>query len=217
MKSFLDLFKDQNWKEFINFHTKITKFSKDEYIFKEGNHVLGLYIINTGKVKIIRNIDQESEKLVRLASDTQIVGHRGFGADWRYPTSAQCYTDTELYFIPISIIKTTMRINAEFSYNLMMFFAEELRHAERLMDIKSVKARIAYCLIYNSKVFGFNKDSGSLNFTIPRKDIANFALTTYESVVRTLSDFNNEGFIKIENKSILIKDFKALEDLTSRS
>lgn len=214
MKSFFNLCKDPNWKEFIDYHTKKIFFEGDSYIFTQGESVLGLYVVINGKIKITRNTDQDNVKLIRLASNMDIVGHRGFGGNWKYPISAQCHNDTELHFIPLSVIKTISHANPEFSYNLMMFFAEELRLSEKITEIKSVKARIAYALLYNSKIFGMNPQTGLLNYTIPRRDIANFAFTTYESVIRTLSDFNVEGYIKIDNKNILIKNNQALVNIS---
>jgi len=57
-------------------------------------------------------------------------------------------------------------------------------------------------------------DASLLSFTITRKDIASIANTTYESVIRSLSDLQSEGIVKIEGKKLRILDKKKLCDMT---
>ena len=57
------------------------------------------------------------------------------------------------------------------------------------------------------------KDKKKLAFTISRKDIASAANTTYESVIRTLADFQRQGIIDLVGKEIRIMKKRELERL----
>lgn len=203
---------NEQWRDFLNFHSKICEFDKDDYIFKSGQNVLGLYLIKSGKVKITLNRGaKEEERIIRLASAGDVAGHRGFGQDWRYPVSAICYESTTLLFYPLKVLNTALELNPKFSYQLMIFFAEELKESEMFRELISVKSRIAWVLLKNYKVFGHNQ--AALNFTLPRKDMASFAATTYETTVRTLRELKKDGIIEIHNKDIAILDAPALQEL----
>ena len=200
------------WCEYVRFHSKKQVFNAGEYIFKAGEDALGLYIIEEGKVKVIINNNDGSERIIRLISNADILGHRGFGGDWKYSVSAIALEKSDLTFIPLSIFNHVMKANPDFAYYMMMFFAEELRESERLATNLPIRNVIASVLFNIYKVFGLEKESDTkLSFTLSRKDIANQAGTRYETVVRVLADLNKEEIIRIDGKALHILDAKRLE------
>jgi CRP/FNR family transcriptional regulator len=217
MKNIIENCCSEQWQEFLNFHIKECQFEENEYIFKSNQTTLGLYIIQKGAVKITRNDHEGNQKVIRIASAGHIVGHRGFGGDWILPINAQCYKQTTLKFIPLKVLNTVMELNPKMTYHLMMFFAEELRDSEKIRDLISVKSKVAWVLIKNLEVFPKNKKSGTMTITIPRKDIASFANTTYETVVRSLSELNKEGLILIDKKNIVLKKIDLLNELIQKN
>ncbi len=215
MDSFLKQYCSPEWQEFVEFHKIVLEFGPDSLIFKEGDTVPGLYIVNTGKVKVYTKEPDGRENIIRLAADGEVVGHRGFGGDWTYPVSARTYEKTVVTLIPLNVFNVVARANAEFSYNLMMFFAEELRVSEQKLILVPVKNRMAKAILMNYNVFGADpNDLSRISFTIPRKDYANKVSTTYETVIRVLSDLNKEKIIEIDGKSIRILNFDELHKLS---
>jgi CRP/FNR family transcriptional regulator, polysaccharide utilization system transcription regulator len=76
-----------------------------------------------------------------------------------------------------------------------------------------VNGRIANVLLYLwEHVY---RDSG-FDFTLSRKELAQFAACSHENVITTLSKFNKEGFIELEGKKIIIKDMAGLSEISKR-
>ena len=214
MKNFIEKHCTKEWQTFINFHKEIKTYQKDEYIFEAGQDTKGLFIIDSGKVKITYRQYDGSRRLIRLANEGDVLGHRGFGGNWKYPISAYTLEETAVSFIPVDVFNTVAKANPVFTYHLMMFFAEELRKSEASIKHYPVKNQVARALLDNLKAFGFeSKSSKKLSYTLTRKDLASKAGTTYETVVRTLAEFNKNGIIKIEKKSIHILDEEGLRSL----
>jgi CRP/FNR family transcriptional regulator len=214
MDSFLKQYCSNEWQEFVNFHKKQITAKKDTYIFKEGEVTEGLYIVNKGKVKVVAADLEGKEALIRLAANGDILGHRGFGGNWTYPISAITYEETELTFIPIKIFNVLAKSNTEFTYQLMMFFAEELRRSEEKIMQLPVRNRVAKAVLMNYKAFGFDEqDQNKLSYTLSRKDYASKARTTYETVIRVLSDLNKDNIINIKGKSIVIPNLDLLKEI----
>ncbi len=214
MKTFIEEHCTKEWQEFINFHKETKTYGKDEYIFQAGEETKGLYIIDSGKVKITYRQYDGSRRLIRLANNGDILGHRGFGGNWKYPISALTLEETEVSFIPVDVLNTVAKTNTAFTYQLMMFFAEELRKSEATIKHYPVKNLVARAILDNYKAFGFeSEDSTRLSYTLSRKDIASKAGTTYETVVRTLAEFKKNGIIKIDGKAIHIADMEGLRHL----
>jgi CRP/FNR family transcriptional regulator len=101
----------------------------------------------------------------------------------------------------------------------MLFMAEELKRSERqrkdLLNM-TVKQRVAKAIKINMESFGFSKEEPNLlSYTISRKDIRSLANTTYESTVRSLSEMQSEGVLKIEGKKLRILDVEKLCHITN--
>ncbi len=212
MENFIDKCCSNEWREFINSRKQELHFKKNDYIFKAGEKTQGLFFIDTGKIKVTYKQFDCSDRLIRLATSGDILGHRGFGGNWTYPISAIALEDTKISFMTIDTFNTLARINPDFTFHLMMFFAEELRKSEAKIKHYPVKNLVARALFDNYKVFGFeNENSKKLSYTLSRKDIASKAGTTYETVIRTLAEFAKKGIIKFEGKSIHITNLDQLK------
>ncbi|MBI1837772.1 MAG: Crp/Fnr family transcriptional regulator [Flavobacteriia bacterium] len=214
MNEFLSKYCSPEWCEFVTFHSEKIKYKAGDIIFKTGDVTKGIYIIQDGKVKITTHSGHNNERIIRLVTKSDILGHRGFGGNWTYSISAIALEDAELMFIPLKVFNQTVRANPEFGFYMMMFFAEELRESERLASQLPVRNLVASVLFNNFKVFGLETGSETkLSFTLSRKDIANQAGTRYETVVRVLADLNKENIIKTEGKAIHILDITKLEQI----
>lgn len=214
-KSFLEENCSVEWLKFIDCHKVEVFFKKGEHIFKAGEETKGLYIIDYGKVKITYKQYDGSERLIRLAKSGDVLGHRGFGGNWVYPISAYALENTKVSFIPVNVFNILAKTNPNFTYGLMMFFAEELRKSEAKIKHYPVKILVARAILDNYRAFGLeNENSTKLSYTLSRKDLASKAGTTYETVVRTLASLNKEKIIKIDGKSIHILNPKKLRELS---
>lgn len=203
------------WQKFIEFHSQTLSFPANAKIFDIGDPTEGLYLINEGKVKILTTASNDTTRIIRLAADGDILGHRGFGGTWTYSIAAITLTPCTLTFIPIELFNQIVKANPDLGFFMMMFFAEELRASERLAKLMPVKNLVASVLNQCYSSFGFAEGSKTLlAYTLSRKDIASKAGTTYESVVRSMSDLAREGVIEIDGKQVHILDLKKLKELS---
>jgi CRP-like cAMP-binding protein len=212
MKDFLSEYCSPEWRDFVIFHSQVIKYKSGEVIFKVGEETKGLFVIQSGKVKITTNTGQAEERIIRLVKEGDVLGHRGFGGDWKYTISAITLEDSELLLIPLNIFNQTVKANAKLGFYMMMFFAEELRESEQLARQLPVRNIVASVLYNNYKVFGFeNENSNKLSYTLSRKEMANQAAIRYETTIRILMDFVKEKIIETDGKSIKIIDLDRLK------
>lgn len=202
----IESFCTDEWRSIIDSNKTTLTYPKDVKIFETGQDANVVQIIETGKVKIISEFEG-SERIIRLAGDGMIIGHRGFGGQTLYSVSAVSLTPVKLISIPRKIFDNVLKANSYFCYYLLMFFAEELKRSEKLFQIitsQPVKIRVSNSIKMCLEIFGKEESSNKLNFSISRKDIASICATTYESVIRSLTDLQKDGLIKISGKEIEI-------------
>lgn len=206
------------WLPIFDINKSTVLINAKQRIFNEGDPVEGIYFIEKGKVKVLSGFNGKDEKIIRIAGNDMILGHRGIHYK-HYHISSEALTDTTLTFLPINIFIKIIKANPNMAVYLLNFFIEELREAEDRMDSLlnfDPKKRVALILLKLIDCFGFaNKNSNLLSFTLSRTDIANMVGTTYETVIRTLANFEKLNLIELVGKEIAIKNITELKKIAS--
>ncbi|HEX6428158.1 MAG TPA: Crp/Fnr family transcriptional regulator [Niastella sp.] len=204
----------KDWLPAIDIYRQSFHVNKGEMLFTEGSQVTGIYFIYKGTFKVHKKWTDDKELIVRLAKNGAILGHRGLGNDIYYPVSATALEPSEVCFIDLGFFQSTLKVNYQFLYELMMFFAGELKESEKRMRNLAhmpVKGRIAQALLSMHAKFGTNQD-GFLDINLSRQDLASYTGTTYETVFRIMNELVLEGSISLSGKNICVLDTSKLTE-----
>ena len=209
----------KEWLPAIDANRKNFEVKKGEVIFKEGDPVEGIYFVYSGTVKVHKKWGDDKELIVRFAKKGDIAGHRGLGKEMFYPVSGTALEPSTVCFIELDFFLSSLKINSEFLFQLMMFFAEELKVSERNMRNLAhmqVKGRVAIALLALKDKFGVT-ENGFINITLSRQDLASYAGTTYETVFRIINEFIEDNIVSVTGKDISILYADKLIDFTKQS
>lgn len=207
----------KEWSPAIDANRQTLLVNKGEEFITEGEKVTGIYFVYEGAVKVHKKWG-EKELIVRFAKKGDIVGHRGLGNDIYYPVSATALEPSTVCFVPIDFFMSSLKVNQEYLFQLMLFFAEELKVSERKMRNLAhmpVKGRVAQALLTLSDKFGIAED-GLIDLTLSRQDLASYTGATYETVFRVLNELVEDGLVKLSGKHIGILDIKKLTSVTDQ-
>lgn len=206
----------KEWIPAISTHRKMIHAKKGSLLFEEGGTVNGIYFIYKGKAKIHKKWGADKELILRIAGQGAILGHRGLGKSTVYPVSATALEAVTLCYIDLDFFQSTLKVNHDFTYKLMMFFAEELQESEKNMRNlahMTVKGRVAQGLLMLHEKFGITAE-GFIDINLSRQDLASLAGSTYETVFRVMNDFVEENIITVSNKEITIVNQDKLRSFT---
>ena len=196
------------WWELMRTRNTRHTYRKGEAVFKQGEVADKMYMIGHGRVKVVASYVKGRDRIVRLASDGEVLGHRGIGTDLIYTANVVALSETVVNIIPMSLFLSVLKANNLFCYHFLLFFVDELRVLDQQSrDIlnMTVTQRVVKALKMNMDAFGFDaNDKKRLAFTISRKEIAQVADTTYESVIRSLSELQELGLIELVGKQVRI-------------
>ncbi|MBL0126404.1 MAG: Crp/Fnr family transcriptional regulator [Flavobacteriales bacterium] len=202
------------WRELMNARNTRNTYRKGEAIFKQGEVADKMYMIEQGRIKVVASYVEGRDRIVRLAADGEVLGHRGIGTNLIYTANVIALSETEVNIIPMSLFLSVLKANNLFCYHFLLFFVDELRvldqQARDILNM-TVTQRVVKALRMNMDAFGFDdRDKKRLAFTISRKEIAQIADTTYESVIRSLAELQQQGLIVLTGKQIRILKKKEL-------
>jgi CRP-like cAMP-binding protein len=205
----------KEWKPAIEANRKNFDYKKGELLFKEGDALQGIYFINEGTVKVHKQWG-DKELILRFARKGAVAGHRGLGGDMLFSVSGTALEPVHACYVDLDFFKATLKVNHDFMYELMMFYAGELKESERNMRNQvhmPVKGRIAQALFALADKFGVQQD-GTIDIELTRQDFASFVGTTYETIFRMLNELTESKLLKVEGKNITILDKEKLMELT---
>ena len=188
------------------------QFKRGESIFYEGHTPQGVYCIETGKVKIYRTGPDGKDQIVRLAREGDMVGYRSLLSGERYSSTASCLEETTVCFVPKTQLMALFTRQSCLSMRFMQQACHELGEAGKLITNlaqKSVRERMAEVLLMLKETFGLTEDN-ALDVRLSREELSNLAGTATESCIRVLSDFQQEGLIRLDGKRIVLESIPRL-------
>jgi len=185
---------------------------KGKDIVVEGTNVQGLFFIYEGIVNVYKTGINGKEQVLRFSKSGEVIGYRGFGSNDQYQIGAECMSDAVMCFFSNAILEEMFLTIPQVTYDFMRFYAEELGRSETKVQKfaqMTVREKVIDTLLYMHRKFG--ETNGYLNLQLSRKEIAGYAGTTNEQVIRVITALEKEGIVEKKVKRIVIKDLDSLK------
>lgn len=190
------------------------KYKKGQTLFYEGTRPMGLFCINSGKVKVFKMSSEGKEQILKLSKPGDFLGYRALISEEFYNASATVIEEAAICYIPKVNFLEILNTNPRFFQNMMKAVAQELGVMEdKLVTIaqKSVRERLATTLLMLKETYGMEGGGSVLiDIALSREDLANIIGTATETVIRLLSEFKNDRLISLEGKKIKVVDANGL-------
>ncbi len=188
---------------------EVRHYRKKDIIFREGENPRWLFFVESGKVKVYKTRDDGRELIVKVAQGGDFLGFLALFKEDAYPESAAALEDCAVKLVPKSdfaaLVFGNRDVNARFIKMLASHVAER---EQQLIELayNSVRKRVATTLVQL-----YDQTHGSISLL--REDLASLAGTAKETLIRTLTDFKNEGLINIHEGSIEVIHLEKLRHL----
>jgi CRP-like cAMP-binding protein/CheY-like chemotaxis protein len=184
-------------------------YKKKDLIFREGDHPRWLYFVESGQVKVFKTSDDGRELIVQVAQAGDFIGFLALFNEDTYPESAAALDDCSLKLIPkqdfAALVFGNRDVNARFIKMLSNHIADREQQLIE-MAYSSVRKRVAVALVQ------LNNQNGPVIHLL-REDLAALAGTAKETLIRTLTDFKNEGLLDIKDGVISLLRIERLRTL----
>jgi DNA-binding response OmpR family regulator len=184
---------------------------KREILFEEGQKPRYIYFVCEGKVRTYLSNENGKEytNYVYAKGDFFVIQDAINGRT--YTMNGITIEDSTVALIPISEFLDLLKKDTEFLGSILKLMAAQMNMQDKAIlhqAYSSVRRKVANALLYL-----FEKNNGSNHFQIQREDLASIAGTAKETLIRTLTDFKNEGIISIEDSEIEIKNIGGLVNM----
>lgn len=198
----------------------VKHFSKGEMLFMEGDDGNSMYIIKSGKVKILNISEDGKEKIFSILSDGEFLGEMSLIDTETRSATAEAMENLETYIIYKSEFLEMLKGNFTIVMKILQALSKRIRTMNKKVEIltfKDVYCRFADALLELSEKYGVvSKNYITLNIQLTHKDLANMLGITRETMTRLITKFKKDKIIDVEDKKILILDSAKLSEILTQ-
>ena len=195
---------------------EIQTFPKKATLYREGEVPRKVFYIRKGRVKISRTNDDGRQLIVALIGEGEFFGYLALLQGKAYPETAIALEETEVSIIPKADFFHLIHDNRDVASRFIKILASDLLDVEeQLIDLayNSVRKRVADALIRLKHRYDRDPAKDQFTIAILREDLASMVGTAKETVIRTLSDFKDEGLIDVKGSKITLLDEDRLRNM----
>ena len=187
-------------------------------LFTTGEACRGLYIIQSGHVRIFRTDPAGREQVLHVEGPGRPVAELPLFDGGPYPASALTIDESRLAFLPRDAFEHLYRTHPDIAQAVIRALGKRLRHLVHVTEtlaFRDVAARLAMLLVGYAQRGGTRTDAGTvIELDRTQEDIAHEIGTARESVSRAMKQLRAQKLIvSLGGKRILIPDADRLQAL----
>jgi CRP/FNR family transcriptional regulator, anaerobic regulatory protein len=186
------------------------------HLYQAGNELKALYALKAGFMKSTVLHDDGREQVAGFHMMGDLLGLDAISSN-RHMCDVVALEDTEVCEIPFPVLENLSREIPSLQHHFHRIMSREIvRDHGVMLLLGSMKAeeRLAAFLLNLSQRFAMRGYSASeFNLRMTREEIGSYLGLKLETVSRTLSRFQEEGLIGVQNKLIRILDMQGLRGM----
>ncbi|MEC4812463.1 MAG: Crp/Fnr family transcriptional regulator [Scytonema sp. PMC 1069.18] len=164
-----------------------------ETLFQQGDATSSFFVVETGRVKLIRYTSDDKAVTFQVARPGDILAEIALFSD-TYPCTAVAEVASRLIVYPKALLLPAIRQNPQLAEDFMAMLVQKIQDLKirlELRDIRAAHERLLRYLGYLAQ----SEEQNTVSFDRPLKDIAADLGLTPESLSRALTRLEKEGMI----------------------
>ena len=191
------------------------RYSPGEIVFAEGEPCSGLYVVESGHVRIFKSSASGREQVLSIDGPGSSVAEVPVFDGGNYPASGAAIDEASLLFVRKQDFQELCLAHPQVALKVLRVVGARLRRLVGIIEelsFTTVRHRLASLLIRLAQREGKQMADG-VEITLPagNQELAAQIGTVRELVSRNLSRFQAEGILKIDGRTVVIRDLASLQ------
>ena len=191
------------------------RFSAGDAVFTEGETCTGLYVVESGHIRIFKSSAGGREQVLSVDGPGSSVAELPVFDGGSYPASVTAIDDATLLFVSKQDFQSLCLTHPQVALKVLRVVGARLRRLVGIIEelsFTTVRHRLASFLVRLARTEGKRASEGvEVLLPVNNQELASQIGTVRELVSRNLSRFQSEGILKVDGRSVTIQDLKALE------
>jgi CRP-like cAMP-binding protein len=191
-----------------------THLPRGEVLFHEGDSGDRVFVVIEGKVKLGRHASDGRENLLAILGPGQMFGELSLFDPGPRSATVTAVTDSVLLWFSHEKLLEWLDGRPEVARGMLAQLAGRLRRANDIVAdlvFSDVPGRVAKALLDLSTRFGAPAESGiRVAHDLTQEELAQLVGASRETVNKALADFSGRGWIRLEQRSVVLLDVERL-------
>ncbi|OQK16373.1 Crp/Fnr family transcriptional regulator [Methyloprofundus sedimenti] len=188
---------------------------KGEYIYRQGDEVNMIVAIKSGSAKLVSNDDQGNEHILSVLLPGELIGFESLFQN-KYNCSAVALESLSFCVLSMDKFEALCARVPGLARELLKHSSEAIYESQGqiIASKSSAEEKVAKFLIsLSDRLRKRGYSSVQFNIMLSRQEIGDHLGLTFETVSRTLKQFQKDGFLNVQRKLIEIKDLQGLRSI----
>lgn len=201
---------------FLAQRTVSRRYSAGEMVFGEGEPCLGLYVVESGQVRIFKSSPGGREQVLSIDGPGSSIAEVPVIDGGPYPASAIAVEDSTLLLVGKQDFQALCLAHPQVGLKVLRVVGSRLRRLVGIIEelsFTTVRHRLAAYLFRLSQNSGRRTAEGTVvSLPVNNQELAAQIGTVRELVSRNLSRLQAEGLLRIDGREVTLRNLEALEE-----
>ena len=200
--------------EFLSQRAVPRAYAKGEIVFTEGDPCAGLFVIESGQVRIFKSSPGGREQILAVEGPGSSVAELPLFDGGNYPASTAAVNDARIYFISKQDFHSLCLVHPQVPLKVLKVVGARLRRLVGIIEelsFTTVRSRLISVLVRQAKAGKKTREGVQIELPASNQELASEIGTVRELVSRNLSRLQAEDLIHMEGKTVTIPDLKRLQ------
>ena len=191
------------------------QYGPGETVFMEGQACAGLYVVQSGHVRIFKTSVNGREQVLNIDGPGSSIAELPVFDGGSYPASVAAVDDAVLLFVSKQDFQSLCLTHPQVALKVLRVVGARLRRLVGIIEelsFATVRHRLAAFLLRSAQREGRQTPAGTeILLPASNQELASQIGTVRELVSRNLSRLQAAGLIQVDGRTVLILNLKALE------
>lgn len=199
-------------------YASLRTIKRDEYLFREGDPVVGFFILRQGLINVHKLAPGNQEQIIHLLRPGESFAERAMTSSKGYPANARAVTDSEVILIPAEPFRSHQRKRPDLAWSMLSSMSHHLRNLVSTIEclkFRDFETRLIHWMLQRCPSTQ-SRQPVDLVLGMTKGELAAELATRRETLSRTFRRLRTAGHIEVRPQSITIIDPRKLQSLFAR-
>lgn len=202
--------------QFLSQRAVPRQFEPGEIIFSEGDACAGLFVVESGHVRIFKSSASGREQVLAIEGPSSSIAELPVFDGGKYPASTAAVGAATLLFVSKQDFHSLCLVHPQVALKVLRVVGRRLRTLVGIIEelsFTTVRSRLISLLLRLGRQQGRRTEQG-IELTLPasNQELAAQIGTVRELVSRNLSRLQAQGLVRLDGRNVVIPDPEALKE-----
>jgi CRP/FNR family transcriptional regulator, dissimilatory nitrate respiration regulator len=196
----------------ISGYASVINLAKNELLFREGDEVIGFFVLIRGAIQAYRTSPDGKEQLIHLFNPGDSFAEPAIAGLPGYPASARALRESEVVLIPREPFLQHQREQSDLAWRMLSSLSRHLQSLVTAIDSfksRDAETRLLHWILRHCPP---GEESVEIELQVSKATLAAELGTRQETLSRIFSKLKKEGLLEVRGRMLTVRGPRRLRE-----